>query len=108
MKKLLAVVSVAVLMAMTVTGCGKGSEADVAGTYVHEYTEEIDGSEVTVTDKVVLNEDHSAEVSFQDTIAGKWSDTTISLDNGSEYAFTVEGNELKLDMDGVSISFNKQ
>ena len=79
----------------------------IAGTYSHTYTEEIEGSEMEFTNTVVLNEDNTCEINFQDTISGTWTEDKITLDDGNSYEFNVEGNTLNLNMDGVWISFSK-
>ena len=79
----------------------------IAGTYSHTYTEEMDGSELEFTETVVLKDDGTCEVTFQDTILGTWAEDKITLDDGNSYEFNVEGNTLNLNMDGVWISFSK-
>lgn len=81
--------------------------ADIAGTYTYSYTEEIEGNVIEVEDSVVLNDNNTCEVSFQDTIPGVWSDGVITLDSGEEYEFTVDGDVLNLNMNGEIVSFTK-
>ena len=81
--------------------------SSVAGTYSHTYTEEMDGSELEFTETVVLKDDGTCEVTFQDTILGTWAEDKITLDDGSSFEFSVEDNTLSLNRDGEWISFNK-
>lgn len=81
--------------------------ADIAGNYVYTYEEEFDGDVMEFTNIIVLNDDNTCEVTFQDTIKGTWTDNTISLDDGSKFEFSVDGDTLNLDMDGLSFAFTK-
>lgn len=80
-------------------------EADISGTYIHTFEEEYEGEIVVLSESVVLNEDMSCNVTIQDTISGTYDANTISLDDGSEYSYTINGDELVLDMDGVKVTF---
>jgi len=81
----------------------------VPGTYVREYEEEIEGENTKVTDKVVLKDDHSGVISFQDDIDIIWSSYELmgtETDYRTEY--TVEGDILYvLDCEDW-IQFNRQ
>lgn len=86
---------------------GKTEELNIAGNYVHAYEEEFDGEIVELSEAIILNDDFTCEVQFQDAIPGTYTADTISLDDGSEYTFTINGDELILDMDGVEVTFTK-
>lgn len=79
----------------------------IPGTYVHEYTEEIGGEMIDVKDSVILHEDHSCEVSFQDTITGEWTETKLIMNNGEEIEYTVDGNELYLNQPFGWVTFTR-
>lgn len=81
--------------------------ADVAGYYVCAYEEEFEGEMVELTDIVVLNDDNSCEISFQDTISGTYTDDIITLENGSVYNFKVDGDTLVLSGEGIEKTFVK-
>lgn len=81
--------------------------AYIPGEYVHEYTEEIEGEVVNIKDTVILNEDHSCEVSFQDTISGEWTGTKLIMNNGEEIEYTVEGDELYLNQPFGWVAFKR-
>lgn len=81
--------------------------ASVAGTYTCTFTEEMEGEVLEFTNTVVLNDDGTCEVTIQDTISGQWADGKITLDDGSEFEFNVDGDTLNLDMGGVWFVFNK-
>lgn len=78
------------------------------GTYIREYTEEIGGEEINIKESVILREDHSCEVSTQDTIAGEWTGTKLVMNSDNEYEYTIEGDYLYLNIDGNWIEFMKQ
>ena len=66
-----------------------------AGTYISEFTEEIEGENVTVTNSVTLNEDHTGTLSFQDDVDIIWGTSTFWYE-GFSYPteFTIEGDTL--------------
>lgn len=122
MKKRIALTLVTAVVAISLMGCGitttstytetaeSSSEQEtssVAGTYSHTYTEEIEGSELEFTETVVLKDDSTCEVTFQDTIPGTWTEDEITLDDGSSFEFSVEGNTLNLNRGGEWVSFSK-
>lgn len=72
----------------------------VIGKYTLERKEELEGKEVKIEETVVMNEDHTCEITFQDTVKGDWTATTISISGGVEYGYTVEGDNLYLNVDG--------
>ncbi|MBR4718828.1 MAG: hypothetical protein IKP31_01155, partial [Lachnospiraceae bacterium] len=77
------------------------------GVYKMSDTEEIEGEEVTYEYSVTLNEDHSGVISMQDDIYVMWGSTMlIQADNSYEY--TIEGDNLMLNMDGNWMTFTKE
>lgn len=84
------------------------AQANMLGTYSRTYTEEIEGEDVEITESVSLYVAGACEVNFQDTISGSWSDTQITLDDGSEYEYSIDGDILTLVRDGESVEFIKQ
>lgn len=81
--------------------------ASIAGTYTHTFTEEMEGSELEFTDTIVLNDDGTCEITMQDTVKGNWSEGKITLADGNEYEFSVDGNALSLNWDGIVLEFIK-
>lgn len=82
--------------------------AYIPGKYIHKFSEEIEGDVIEVENIVILKEDHSCEITFQDTVYGEWTGTQIILGDGSELEFTVEGDELYLNESDNWISFTKE
>lgn len=89
------------------TSMEEAVDLDIAGTYVHIYEEEFDGEMLELSESVVLNEDLSCEVTFQDTISGTYNADTITLQDGGVYSYIIKGNELVLNRDGVDVEFVK-
>lgn len=83
--------------------------AYVPGTYTREYKEEIEGKEQTFTDTIVLADDHSGTVTFQDTVNIIWSSYEL-IDTGSDnrYEYTIEGDTLLLKQGEDWIEFQKK
>lgn len=78
----------------------------IAGVYTRTETEEIEGEEVSYVYSVTLNDDHSGEISLQDDLYVMWgSHVLIQADNS--YDYTIEGDVLKLNMDGDWLEFKK-
>lgn len=75
------------------------------GTYVCEYTEELEGSEQKFTDTIVLNADHSGTLSFQDEAGIYWTSYEIVDDAGNRVEFAVEGDFLYYDVTGANREF---
>ena len=72
--------------------------AYVPGTYQRTYTEEMEGQDMTITDTIVLNEDHTGTLDFQDTIPITWSSIyLIDNNNSQQYEYTIEGDNLLVD-----------
>ncbi|MCR5508182.1 MAG: hypothetical protein K6F34_05810, partial [Lachnospiraceae bacterium] len=79
---------------------------DYPGVYKRTETEEIEGEEMTFEYSVTLNEDHTGVISIQDDVDVMWgSNMLIMADNSYEY--TVEGDDLKLNMDGMWLTFTR-
>lgn len=77
------------------------------GVYKMTETEEIEGEEVSYEYSVTLNEDHSGVISLQDDLYVMWGSTMlIQADNSYEY--TIEGNNLMLNLDGNWLTFTKE
>ena len=81
--------------------------AHIPGTYIREYTDEIGGDEVSIKESIVLREDHSCEMTFQDTVCGEWTGTEILINWGDDYEYSVEGDSLYLNMNGNWVEFKK-
>ena len=82
--------------------------SNVPGTYIHVYEDEIGGDVIKIEDTIVLTDDHRCEVTTQDTITGMWTGTELIMDNGNVYEYTIEGDSLLFNMDGMLITFNKE
>ena len=60
------------------------------------------------TYSVTLNEDHSGKLSFQDDVDIIWGGYEITdLSNNNKYEYTIEGDNLMLNMDGTWLDFSK-
>ena len=70
------------------------SDTDIAGVYSSK-----DGV-------ITLNADGTGTIDFQDTIDITWDDTTIKTPDHS-YTYTINGDTITLDLDGVQTSFTK-
>ena len=58
--------------------------------------------------KVVLNEDHSGLLQFQDEVAIIWSSIELIAEDGSfRYEYTIEGDSLLVNYDGNWLSFER-
>ena len=62
-----------------------------------------DGAEYRVT----LNTDHTGTLSFQDTAPILWGSTELTAD-GTTWAYTIEGDNLYVDLDGEWVEFARQ
>lgn len=82
-------------------------DAYMAGTYSRSYEEELDGEITEITETIVLNADHTCEVTLQDSISGHWNGNYLWLDDGQEFEFKVEGDSLFCNMNGESVEFKK-
>lgn len=82
----------------------------VPGTYTRTYTEELEGNDMTVTDTIVLNEDHTGTFDFQDTVPVTWTSVQLIVDGtGEQLAYTIEGDSLLVDQfnDGNWITYTR-
>ena len=77
------------------------------GVYKMSETEEIEGEEVTYEYSVTLNEDHSGVISMQDDVYVMWGSTMLILADNS-YEYTIEGDNLMINMDGNWLTFTKE
>ncbi|MCR5099551.1 MAG: hypothetical protein K6B14_11490 [Lachnospiraceae bacterium] len=60
------------------------------------------------TYSVVLNEDHYGKFSFQDDVKIIWGGYEITdIDNNYKYEYTIEGDNLMLNYDGMWLTFSK-
>ena len=82
--------------------------AGMVGSYNRTGTDEIEGQNITYTENVTLNEDHSCEMTVQDTISGSWTSTELIMDDGERYEFTIEGDELLLKQGDEWISYSRE
>ena len=79
----------------------------VPGVYTQTLTEKTGGKNVEVTYTVTLNKDHTAIISLQDEIEGIWSSTGIRIDNETFYEYTIEGDNLYLNINGKWEEFSR-
>ena len=83
--------------------------ANIPGTYTRTYEEEIGGQKVEKTDKVTLNDDHSAVLSFQDEVEGEWRSGDILVnDYTTSYEYTVKDDILSLKIDDEVLEFTRE
>ena len=81
----------------------------VPGTYTCEFTDELDGQEVTAVYQVVLNEDHTGTLSIQDEVPMMWgSNELMAYDLSFRYEYTVEGDSLMVNFDGMWQTFTRE
>jgi len=72
------------------------------GTYERKYKEEIEGKEQEFTDTIILNDDHTGTLSFQDDIRILWGSYELTeVESSSKYEFKVEGDSLFLNREGT-------
>ena len=57
--------------------------------------------------KVILNADHTGTLALQDSVGILWGSVALTAP-GASYSYTVEGENLYLDLDGVWLEFAKQ
>lgn len=125
MKKrfLVRVMVLAVALSMSAfVACGKAEQKDdgnivaneeqvevsVAGTYIYSFSEEFEGELIDLNNTIVFNDDNTCEVTFQDTVAGKWDGSKITLDDGKELEYKFEDGNLILNQDGVWNTYFKE
>ena len=88
-----------------------GTEAtgnEVVGTYKYEPAEGEDTQDIPAEASIVLNADSTGTLTLQDTIDITWEGNEIKTADGSTaYQFSVEGDSLKLNYDGVWLTFTK-
>ena len=81
----------------------------VPGKYVMNYTDEIEGQEITAEYSITLNEDHTGVISMQDDIPVLWGDNELIYVSGYQSEqYTVEGDKLLLNLDGKWVTFERQ
>lgn len=88
-------------------GANEDAQASIVGVYVKEYTDELDGQEISVEYSYTFNEDHTGVADIQDTVEFTWNDNKI-IEGAYEYDFTVEDGVLKIDRDGFVDEFVKK
>lgn len=89
-------------------GSASPATADIPGTYVQTVTDEMEGEDVTFQYKVTLNDDHTGILNMQDDIPVTWDETIIKArDGGVTYTYTIEGDKLIIDNDGIELEFIK-
>ena len=66
------------------------------------------GEKAETTNTVTLNKDHTAVISIQDVVEGLWTSTGIRIDNETFYEYTIEGEKLYINFDGVWSEFEKE
>ncbi len=80
----------------------------VPGTYVYAYDDEMEGEVIHIENTITLTDDHKCEISAQDTITGTWTGTELVMDNGNTYEYTIEGDSLLYNMDGMWLTFERK
>ena len=88
-------------------GANEDAQASIVGVYVKEYTDELDGQEVSFEYSYTFNEDHTGVADVQDTVEFTWNDNKI-IEGAYEYDFTVEDGVLKIERDGIVDEFVKK
>ena len=80
----------------------------VPGTYKSTYTEEIDGTTVEQERSIILNEDHTGKMIFQDEVDILWySHEIVTTDGTNTYEYTIEGDDLMINLNDEWITFTK-
>lgn len=85
-----------------------GGNVNISGKYVHKYSEEIGGDVIDIEDIIILNENHTCELIFQDTVYGEWTDSGLIMSGTNEEEYTIDGDSLYLNMNGNWVEFVKQ
>ena len=82
----------------------------VPGKYVMAYDEEIEDQVIHAEDVIILNEDHTGTLSFQDDVDIMWGSYELMClwPNTGSYEYTIEGDSLMLNQDGMWLTFEKQ
>lgn len=83
------------------------AQASIVGVYVKEFTDELDGQEISGEYSYTFNEDHTGVAEIQDTIEFTWNDNKI-IEGAYEYDFTVEDGVLKIERDGLVDEYVKK
>ncbi len=111
MRRFLTLFLIAVCV-MAVTGCGtkKKDQAtpreSIAGTYVHTYSEELEGEEITFQDYLILNEDHTGYGIAQDIVKITWDEAAIhTSDRDIPYQYEEKTETIILSEDGFRREF---
>ncbi len=82
---------------------------DIPGTYVTEFSDEIEGEEIKAEYTLTLKDDHRGTLSLQDDIEILWDDCAVKAADGSfRYFYTLKGDMLTLDYDGQEVVFQKK
>ncbi len=80
----------------------------IPGIYTQTITEEMEGETVTNRYDVQLADDHTGVMHLQDDIPVQWDDRMIRTEDGSStYYYTIEGDKLIMDYDGIKNEFTK-
>lgn len=88
-------------------GANEDAQVNIVGVYVKEYTDELDGQEVSGEYTYTFNEDHTGVAEIQDTIEFTWNDNKI-IEGAYEYDFTIEDGVLKIERDGIVDEYVKK
>ena len=81
-------------------------------TYKSTYTEEIDGTTVEQERSIILNEDHTGKMIFQDEVLQDevdilwYSHEIVTTDGTNTYEYTIEG-DLMINLNDEWITFTK-
>lgn len=68
--------------------------AYIPGKYVNKYTDEIDGETIDINDTIILKDDHTCEISFQDDCFGEWTGTKLLMNGGICLVYGLLSQEL--------------
>lgn len=79
----------------------------VPGTYAREVEQEIEGNVIHVKEKIILNDDHTGTISFQDDVPITWTSYRIISDS-EEFEYSVEDTMLYLCVGEYWLQFDKE
>lgn len=128
MKKKTAIIISLILVICMLTACGSkpaapsggsGSEntkteelsdleKNIPGVYQQQFEEELEGKKQTVVYEIVLNKDHTGQISIQDDIDVIWDRDIIQTPDGStKYDYYVAGDYLYINIAGAWGEFKR-
>lgn len=81
----------------------------IPGTYIQQYSDELDAKEVAAEYTVTLKEDHTGTIAMQDSVDILWgSYELIAADGSFRYEYTIEGDDLLINLDDNWVAFSKE